>query len=225
MTQANEVNREFAASAVKAFCAETPAYIPCEDNSRILTKEVVRLYHEEGADPTALHTYRRAFDHVRDQLRLNETPVRKAYSEMSPEELSQLPDADKDKLAAGDLKRLAEYELQQRWIKPPESAETKLLREIFEVEEGFAFSPANAAIIRDWLESRNLAVSESNIQTAIAACETRLEPSQQYLDSLSADRYRKEYLEPMIRKEQAAQPKRQNPVPFGVKYTNWIHGT
>lgn len=225
MTKTNdEFVREHASAAVRAFCQENKAYIPCEDNSRILTKEVVRLYHEENADPTSLWTYRQAFRNVADQLHLNELPEQKNPSQMTPEELSALSDTEKDRLSLPDLKRLAEWEMRQRRVRPEMSLEQQLLKQLFE-DEGFAFSGRNTAVIAKWIDERHLACSEPNILSALDACEQHLEPSERALEQMSGDEYRKAVVEPEFRKRQALQPTRESRVPLGVSFTQWLHNS
>src|ERR1700733_2527500 len=148
----------FVTAAAKTFLERHPSYIVCEENSKILPREAVRLVDEEGADPANVATYERAFSACLENLRLNEPPQSKSLDEMDGEELSALPDKKKDLLPDHLLKRLANYELQQRRKRPEPSEADLILRPLFG-EEGFADSTKNRAIIGGYMNKRSLGYS------------------------------------------------------------------
>lgn len=218
----NETTNAFATAAGKVFIERHSSYIRCPENAKLMMKEVLRLVEEENSDPANVGTYERAFSNCRENLRLQEISQPKTVDEMTPEELSALPDKEKDRLSSHLLKRLANWELDQRRKRPEPSDADLILRPLFG-DEGFADSTKNRAIIGGWMNKRGLGYSLSNLSLAIEACSEHLEPSPQALERMSADEYRKSIIEPEFAKKQAAQPKRESRQPWGVKYTEWLH--
>ena len=217
-----QVNRNYAKSAAKTFSELTPEYIACPENARIMEAEISRLAQEEGRPPEDIRTFCTAFRNLRDQLRLNETPVQKPHSDMTVEELFSLPDSEKDNLSTSDLKRLAEYELKRRQIKPEIDESEALVRQLFN-DEGLASSPENRQIVSRWLQERSLDFSPSNITKGIEECDELLEPSEEFISRMSADQYKRIVVDPTLRKQQASQPQRERNWPVGIRYTSWLH--
>jgi hypothetical protein len=216
------MNTSFVTAAAKTFLERHPSYIVCEENSKRLLREAVRLVDEEGADPANVATYERAFSACLADLKLNEAPQSKPLDEMTGEELAALPDKKKDLLPDHILKRLANYEFQQRRKRPEPSEADLILLPLF-TKEGFADSTKNRAIIGGYLDKRGLGYSLPNLSLAIDACSERLEPSTQALEEMSGDEYRKSIVEPEFARKQAAQPKRESSKPWGVSSTQWLH--
>jgi hypothetical protein len=215
----------FATAAAKTFLERHPAYVVCPENSKIMSAEVIRLV-DEGADPANVATYERAFSNCLADLKLNEPPQSKSLDEMDGAELSALPDKKKDLLPDHLLKRLANYELQQRRKRPEPSEADLILRPLF-AEEGSADSTKNRAIIGGWLNKRSLGYSLSNLSLAIEACSEHLEPSAQALEEMSGDEYRKSIVEPEFARKlaaQAKQPRHERGNPPGFSYVSWLHG-
>jgi len=211
----------FASTAAKAFVARHPSYIVNKHNAGLMSKEVIRLVDEEGYDPASISTYEVAFQNLLQELELNEPEQPKSVEEMSPEELSALPPDKQDRLPTHLFRKLAEYDLKKRWKKPEVSKHTAFLKQTFE-EEGFAFSPANAAAVNKWMEERNLGFTSANIRLALADCEDNLELSEKVLSEMPADEYR-QIVEADFRKRHAEQKPRQPNWPVGFRYTSWLH--
>jgi len=212
-------------AAAQVFLELTPEYIVCPENAKILEKEIVKLVDREGFDPADVATYRKAFCRVADQLKLNEIREQKPLEEFSGEELSKLSTAEKDRLSTPLTKRLADFEFQQSRLKPEVTQEQQWARAEFEDADA-AYSPANCRIVTDWLKSNGLALTPQNIRVAIIQVGEQLAPSEAYLNSLSADRYRKEVVEPEFRKQRASERKPESKLPFGIKsYADWLHSS
>jgi len=142
---------------------------------------------------------------------------------MTPEELAKLSPAEQERLPDHILRKLANFELAQRRQKPTLDEHSATLKQIFE-ELDVAFSPGNTKIVAEWMNSRELGFSPANIRMAILDNESRLEPSEQVIQSMSAEEYKKAVLDPKLRAARAAQPKPGSKVPFGVQsYSSWIH--
>lgn len=217
-----QINRKHAVAAARAFLEQEPEFIQSAANAAIFESELTRLV-DEGHSPTDIRTFRIAYSNIRSQLQLNETAIQKPYSEMTDEELSQVPESLLDKVPARDLKRLSEYQFRQSRVKPPIDETEALIKDIFE-GEGFAVDNHNQSVVYNWLQSRGLEFSRHNIIDALDHCEDSLNLSSAMINSLSADTYRRVVVEPEFRKRQEAQPKpTESRVPWGVKYTEWLH--
>jgi hypothetical protein len=214
----------FATAAAKVFLERHPSYIVSPQNAKLMSEAILKLVDEENADPASVFTYERAFQDCLQLLELREPEARKSPQEMSGEELSKLSEPEKDRLPTQLFRKLADYELQQRSRKPALPDEIAMLKPLFE-EQDVAFSAKNLKIVREWLDSRQLGYAEDNLRLAIITCEDQLEPSEQVLDLMSADEYRKSVVEPAFRQRRTAQPKPASRVPLGVKYTEWLHNS
>jgi hypothetical protein len=219
MTEHNSEEVKAAALAWRDIC---PTYIACPENAKIMEKEILRLVNEEGHEPESIRTYQIAFANVWDELKLNEPSEKKRPEAMTPEELFALPEPEKENLPSHLLKRLAEFELKQRRAKPQLSKELELLQSVF-ADEGFAYNDHNRRTVNKWLTDRNLAFTVHNIRQGIAQHENDLSPSEEVIDSLTADEYRDQILKPAFRKEQAAQAPRERNFPEGVRFSRYLH--
>lgn len=215
-------NIVFVTAAAKVFLEQHPFYILNKHNAAIMAREITRLFEQEQYDPSSVETYAKAFQNCLEELELREPEARKTVEDMSPEELLALPPKEQERLPDRILKKMANYELSQRRHKPTPSEESALLTTLFE-EQGFSFSPGNAAIVGDWMKARNLGYSESNLRLAISACEVSLDPSEQRLNDMSSDEYLDAVVKPEFARKQAAQPKRESAKPWGVSTVQWIH--
>jgi hypothetical protein len=215
----------FATAAAKVFLERHPSYVVGSHNATLMSKAILRLVDSEGADPANVSTYEQAFQDCLQELELREPDQPKSVEEMSGEELLALSPDKQDRLPTHLFRKLAEYELRQRIQKPVLPEEIAMFKPLFEEQE-VAFSAKNLKIVREWLDSRQLGYTDANLSLAIISCEDQLELSEQVLESMSGDEYRKTVVEPAFRKHQAEQPKRpESRVPWGVKFTEFLHNT
>jgi hypothetical protein len=220
----NESTTAFATAAAKVFLERHPSYVVGSHNADLMSKAILRLVDSEGADPANVSTYERAFQDCLQELELREPEQPKSVEEMTAEELSALPPEKQDRLPSHLLLKVANFDLNKRWKKPEASEHSQFLKETFE-SEGFAFSPANAKIINDWIEQRGLGFTSANLRLALADCEDKLELSEKVLNEMPADEYRKTVIEREFNQRQKEQPKREQRQPWGVKYTEWLHNS
>ena len=212
----------WAANAAKVFIETHPRYIASQQNSEILTAEIMRLV-DAGADPSDVSTYNAAFSNVWEQLKLREEEQRKTPEELTMAEIAALLPADQDKLSSAVLRRFANWEFQQRKQRPALSEADAILTRLFQ-ESGFAFSARNARAIKTWMDAKGLGYSEANLQLAIDANENSLEPSETAISQMSSAEYKKRIVDPQFREWQAKQPKSEpSGVPFGVRATRFLH--
>jgi len=216
-TERNCAEVKAAALAFREIC---PAYVVCPENAKIMEKEILRLVNEEGHEPESIRTYQIAFANVWDQLQLNDPSEKKRPEDLTPEELFALTEAEKEHLPTRLLKQLAEYEFKQQRVKPQLSEEVELLQSVF-ADEGFAYNDHNRRTVNKWLTDRDLAFSVHNIRQGIAQSENALTPSEEVIESLSADEYKQQILDPEFRKARAAQTKRN--FPAGVRFSRYLH--
>jgi hypothetical protein len=215
-------NYGFVESAAKECMEQNPAYIATPANYKVLTDEITKLIDEENADPQNVVTYQKAFHRCSGRLELKVAEPIKSFDQLRIEELLALPAKEKDKLSDHLLRRMANHELAEKRRRPDISETDAIFRELFG-ESGCADSVKNRAILGGWINKRNLSCSLANLQLGIEACSEHLEPSAQALEEMSGDEYRKSIVEPEFARKQAAQPKRENPKPWGVSSTQWLH--
>ena len=192
----------------------------CPENSKILLAEILRLV-DEGADPSAVATYDRAFSNCWEQLTLREeeTSQAKAPEELTMEEIASLSPIEQDRLPSPVLRRFANWELQQRKLRPVLSEADTIIKELFE-ENGFADSAKNRSTIGKWMDNKGLGYSPANLKQAIEACEPDLELSQAAIESMSSDEYKARIVDPQVREWQAKQPKPESSrIPLGMRPT------
>ncbi len=214
----------FATAAAKVFLERHPSYIVGSHNATRMAKAILRLVDSEGADPASVSTYEQAFQDCLQELELREPEQPKSVEEMSGEELSMLPPDKQDRLPTHIFLKLAEFELRQRSRKPALPEECAMFKPLFEGED-VAFSAKNLEIVREWMDSRQLGYTDGNFRLAIIACEEQLEPSDEVLESMSADEYRKSVVEPSFRQRRAAQSKSENSKPLGVATVQYLHSS
>jgi hypothetical protein len=213
----------FAVNAAKYFLEAHSCYIVCPENSKILTAEILRLVNE-GADPSAVTTYDRAFQNCWELLTLAEERAQpKTPEELTNEEIAVLSPVEQERLPGPVLRRFANWELKQRKQKPVLSEADTILKELFE-ENGFAYSAKNKATIGGWMDARGLGYSAANLTQAIDACESGLEPSEQAIADMSSEEYKQQIVDPTFREWQAkqAQPEPSR-TPLGVRWTRYLH--
>ena len=113
-------------AAMRSFIDLTPGFLKTAENFAILQEEAIRLIEEENQSPDSILTFRKAFSNKFDALQLDGS-ITKLPESMSAEELSRLPEREKEKLPPRLEKILAEYEMRQRFIKPPTFSKKKAL--------------------------------------------------------------------------------------------------
>ena len=213
----------FAINAAKYFLEAHPRYIVCPENSKILTAEILRLVNE-GADPSAVTTYDRAFSNCWEQLTLTEERAQpKTPEELTMEEISALSPIEQERLPGPVFRRFANWELQKRKQKPAPCETDAIIKSIFE-ESGFSDSAKNRSTIGKWMDDRGLGYSEANLTQAIEACESELEPSEQAIQDMSSKEYKERIVDPTFREWQGKQPTPEpGNTPLGVRWTRYLH--
>lgn len=234
----------FEARAAQAFLERHPEYETTPGNSRILVAEVLKLV-EAGADGADILTFEQAFENRKSALKLKElpqpeTPLEMTIEYLSPEYFRELPTEEKNtigerllKLSPKEIDKLPDhlarffvnYDVRQR-SKVVISEADAILKPLFEDAE-FSDNTKNRAILAQWLNKRELNYTLGNLKVAISECAEHLEPSQQAIERMSADQFKKTIIDPEVRKQQAEKAKKPNQGrgnPPGFDYVSWVNG-
>jgi hypothetical protein len=222
MSNQEKYDYSFVEAAAREFMEQNPAYIATPANFRILTDEVSKLMDLENADPQSVVTFTKAFHRCSGKLELKAAEPIKSFDQFSVEELLALPAKEKDKLPDHLLKRMANHELAEKRRRPDISETDAIFRKLFG-ESGYADSVKNRALLGKWMNRRNLGCSLLNLQLGIEECSEHLEPSEQALEQMSADEYRKSVVEPEFARKKAAPKPRERNFPAGTRYTSFLH--
>ena len=214
------VNVPFATAAAKTFIERNPSYIVNPHNSKLMSKELIRLVEDEGYDPASVSSYEQAMQNCWEQLELKEPEPRKTIHEMSCEELLALPPREYEKLPSEITREVANWEMAKLREKPVLSEDAAFLTETFE-DSGVAYSPDNVSTVRRWLDERNLGYTAANLRLAINANEETLYPSEKVLASMSGDEYAEFLRKDYLRKNDGKLP----PNEWGPNYRSWLPST